>query len=107
MTEPTPARGPADGSRPVTLVLPSPLRELTGGAAALPLGGEPATVRDALARLRADHPAVHARLVTEQGEVREHVNVFVGREHIRNTGGLDTPLEAGSRILVLPAVSGG
>jgi hypothetical protein len=27
---------------------------------------------------------------TEQGEIREHVNVFVGSEHVKYTGGLRT-----------------
>lgn len=105
MTGPGPG---GDGSTPgVRLVLPAPLRELTGGAASVPLGTRPATLRDALEELERDHPAVHARLVTEQGELREHVNVFVGKQDVRRTGGLDTPLGEEREILVLPAVSGG
>lgn len=97
----------ADAPQAVRVVLPAPLRELTGGEAALRLGGRPATVRDALRELKRAHPAVHDRLVTEQGELREHVNVFVGKESVRRTGGLDTPLGEEHEILVLPAVSGG
>lgn len=105
MTGPGPGDdGPSPGVR---LVLPAPLRELTGGDAALRLGTRPATLRDALAELAREHPAVHTRLVTEQGELREHVNVFVGKEDVRRTGGLDTPLGEEGEILVLPAVSGG
>lgn len=96
--------GNAEG---VTLVLPAPLRELTAGEARVRLPGRPATVRDALSALREEHPAVYARLVTERGELRRHVNVFVGKEHVRHTGGLDTPLEDGAELQVLPAVSGG
>lgn len=101
------SRGATSGTSAVTLVLPAPLRELTGGQANVRLAGRPATLREALSGLRDDHPAVHARLVTERGELRPHVNVFVDREDIRRTGGLDTPLTDGARILVLPAVSGG
>jgi molybdopterin converting factor small subunit len=50
---------------------------------------------------------VYHRLLTEQGELRPHVNVFVGTESIRHTGGLDTPLSPDSEVIVLPSVSGG
>jgi len=33
--------------------------------------------------------------------------VFVGMDHIRDRDGLDTPLENGDVITILPAVSGG
>jgi molybdopterin converting factor small subunit len=35
------------------------------------------------------------------------VNVFVGRDSVRHTGGLDTPLSDGAEVAILPAVSGG
>jgi molybdopterin converting factor small subunit len=53
------------------------------------------------------HPGVRDRIVTEQGEVRQHVNVFVGNESIRFTGGLDTAVPDGGEISIVPAVSGG
>jgi len=46
-------------------------------------------------------------VVTEQGEVRPHVNVFVGSESCRWTGGLATPVADGAEIAILPAISGG
>jgi molybdopterin synthase sulfur carrier subunit len=39
--------------------------------------------------------------------VRPHVNVFVGTESIRFTGGLNTPVPDGAEIWIVPAVSGG
>jgi hypothetical protein len=50
---------------------------------------------------------VQPRVVTEAGEVRPHVNVFVGSESIRYSGGLATPVPDGAEIVILPAVSGG
>lgn len=99
--------GSARGTDATTLVLPAPLRELTGGEARVRLAGRPATLRAALASLREEHPAVHARLVTEQGQIRQHVNVFVNGENVRQTGGLDTPMPEGAEVQVIPAVSGG
>lgn len=47
------------------------------------------------------------RVLTEQGEVRRHINIFVGEENIRYTGGLATLVSAESVISIVPAVSGG
>lgn len=91
----------------VTVVLPSQLRELAQGRASVHLDGGLGTVGDALDALRAAHPSVYDRVVTERREVRPHVNVFVGREDIRWSGGLGTPLRDGSEVVILPSVSGG
>ena len=91
----------------VTVVLPGQLRDLTGGRAHVPLDGHLVTVGDALDRLRAELPAVYDRIVTERREVRPHVNVFVGTEDIRWSGGLGTPVTEGSEVVILPSVSGG
>ena len=53
------------------------------------------------------YPGVRDRVVTEQGQVRPHVNLFVGAESIRFTGGLATPLADGAVMSIVPAVSGG
>ena len=52
-------------------------------------------------------PGDRDRIVTEQGTLRPHINVFVNGEHIRYTGGLDAPAADGAEILLLPAISGG
>jgi molybdopterin converting factor small subunit len=39
--------------------------------------------------------------------VRPHVNVFVGSDSIRETGGLATPLSDGAELHIMAAVSGG
>ena len=47
------------------------------------------------------------RVVTEQGQVREHINIFLGHEDIRYTGGLATRVPPGAEISIVPAISGG
>lgn len=91
----------------VRVHLPGPLRELAGGRSELTVDAAAATVAAALEALWAACPAVRDRVVTEQGDVRPHVNVFVGTESIRSTGGLATPLREGAEVSILPAVSGG
>ncbi len=91
----------------VRVVLPAQLRELAGGRASVHLEGSPGTVEEALDALRATLPGVYDRVVTERRELRPHINVFVGAEDIRWSGGLGTPLDEGSEVVILPAVSGG
>jgi molybdopterin converting factor small subunit len=64
-------------------------------------------VGEALEALWKVHPELKDRVLTEQGEVRPHVNVFVGDESVRHTGSLKTPLPGACEIAILPAVSGG
>jgi len=92
---------------PVTVYIPGPLRELAGGSRQVRLDGTHGTVGEALAALGSAHPGVLDRVMDEQGRVRPHVNLFVGRESIRGTGGLETPLTADAELFILPAVSGG
>lgn len=91
----------------VTLVLPAQLRDLAAGQTTvrLPRGG--ATVGDVLDALGTELPSVYDRILNERREVRPHVNVFVGREDIRWSGGLATPVPEGSEVVILPSVSGG
>lgn len=91
----------------VTVLLPGALREMADGRGRVTVEGDRATVREALAALRSAHPGVYRSLITETGELRPHVNIFVGRDDIRWSGGLDTPLQSGAELVVLPAVSGG
>jgi molybdopterin converting factor small subunit len=64
-------------------------------------------VGEALSALWTLYPGVRDRVATEQGQIREHIDVFVGMESIRYTGGLTTPIRPGAEISIVPAVSGG
>lgn len=92
---------------PITIFLPAYLQRFADGRSELEIVGAAGTVGGALAALRAVYPGVHDRVVTERGDVRPHVNLFVGTERIRGGGVLDTPLAEGSELVILPAVSGG
>jgi sulfur-carrier protein len=60
-----------------------------------------------LADLWRQYPALRDRVVDEQSEVRQHVNIFVGEDAIRHASGLDTPVSQNDEIMIVPAVSGG
>jgi sulfur-carrier protein len=87
----------------VVVYLPGPLAPFAGGQSRVTLA-TPRTVGEALHALP---PGVRDRVMDEQGRVRPHVNVFVGADSIRETGGLETPLAAGAELHIIAAVSGG
>ena len=91
----------------VRIRLAGPLRAYAGGAAQVVLPEPAATVAEALARLGERHPGVRDRVLDEQGEIRRHVNVFVGTENVRFLHGLQTPLPESADLHLLNAVSGG
>ena len=91
----------------VTVRIPSYLASFAGGRNSLELDGSPATVADALASLWQLHPALRDRILDEQGAVRQHINIFIDGENIRDCGGLGAQARDGAEIVILPAVSGG
>jgi len=92
---------------PVTFQIPGALREFTGGRSTVEIQNTPLTLGDALSVLWTLYPGVRDRIATEQGQVRQHINIFIGNENTRYTGGLASPVPAGSEISIVPAVSGG
>ena len=91
----------------IVVYLPSYLQPFAEGRSEVEVDGGAATVLDALDELRGRYPGVYDRVMTERGEVRQHVNVFIGEESIRDAQGLASPVPPGSEITILPAVSGG
>jgi molybdopterin converting factor small subunit len=92
---------------PVTFHIPGALREFTAGHSKVAIEESPATLAEALSALWTLYPGVRDRIATEQGQVREHINIFIGNENVRYAGGLASPISPGSEILIVPAVSGG
>ncbi|HEY5087949.1 MAG TPA: MoaD/ThiS family protein [Gemmatimonadaceae bacterium] len=94
----------------ITVEIPSALRRYTHGNADLVIDTIEcpcASIDGALDAVRSEWPGVMERIMTEQGELRPHVNVFVNGENIRYADGLRTPIEDPSTITILAAISGG
>jgi molybdopterin synthase sulfur carrier subunit len=92
---------------PVTFHIPGPLREFTSRSSTVTIEQAPATLAEALSALWKLYPGLRDRILTEQGQVREHINIFIGNEDVRYTGGLTSRVFAGSDISIVPAISGG
>lgn len=87
--------------------IPAALREFAGGRANVEIEHEPAILNDVFIRLWQLYPGLRDRIMTEQGQVRTHINIFVGDENIRYLGGLAARVQADAVISIIPAVSGG
>ena len=88
-----------------TVRIPTQLRTLSGGAAEVDVDGS--TVGEVLKALDAAHPGFAARLFDDSGALRRFVNVFVADEDVRFADGLDTTVEPGQTVSIIPAVAGG
>lgn len=84
--------------------IPAALRTLTAGADEVKATG--GTVRDVIEDLEKRHPGLRDRLLDEKG-VRRFINIYVGEEDVRFTGGLATELKSGDQISIVPAIAGG
>jgi len=84
--------------------IPPTLRDETGGERQVLAEGS--TVREVLDDLAARYPALGARIL-DNGGVAAFVNVYVEGEDVRTLDGLDTPVENGSTVILLPAMAGG
>jgi len=91
----------------ISVIVPNALTPYSRGVGTLVVTEPVATVGDALAAVAARLPALTDRVLTEQGEIRRHVNVFVGEESVKFLDGLSTPVTDGTTITIVPAVSGG
>ncbi len=96
------AMGPAPT---ITIHVPGPLRAYCGGTAHISISAQ--TVRAVLRDLERTQFALYRNVCDETGKVRQHLNVFVNSDNVRDLDGIDTTLTAGDVVTILPAVSGG
>ena len=89
----------------ITINVPGPLRMYCDGASQLTFQAN--TVRTVLEHLERSEQALYRNICDETGAVRRHLNVFVNTENVRDLEGVDTTLNQGDEVTILPAVSGG
>ena len=85
--------------------IPTPLRAYTDGQSEVAVSGR--SVRDAMADLTRQYPALEPHLYDSQAGLRPFVNVFLGELNIQDLQGLDTQLEPNSRLMLVPSIAGG
>jgi adenylyltransferase/sulfurtransferase len=89
----------------VTIVIPTPLRQFAEGKSEIEVNA--ATAGEALEKLTTAHADLKRHLYNDQNKLRSFVNVYVGDEDIRHTGGADTPVKDGETVMIVPSIAGG
>lgn len=88
------------------LKVPSMLRPTVGGERVVAAHGR--SLRELFANVEARHAGFAGQLLDPAtGELRSYVNVYVNDEDVRYLQGLDTSVQEGDVISILPAVAGG
>lgn len=88
----------------ITVRIPTPLRTLTGGKDEVNAQGS--NVKEAIEHLEKHYPGIKDRLCDEKG-VRRFVNIYANEEDIRFLDNLETSLNEGDALSIVPAIAGG
>jgi MoaD family protein len=88
----------------ITVKIPAQLRVVTDGEDEIEVDGS--TVGEVLDAVFERHEDLRQR-ITEDGDLRRFVNVYVAGEDIRFKDGLETEIAEGDEVTILPAVAGG
>lgn len=102
----TPTRERQDRAKvAVDVYVPVPFRRITGDRTHVEARGH--DVREVLEDLEAQYPGFRGLVFNERREVPAHINIYLNNQEIRAVGGLDTPLNEGDQVAVIPAIAGG
>lgn len=80
----------------------SMIRSYTGNRGTLDIEGT--TLRELLDNMERAHPGIRFRIIDEQDRIRQHVNIFVGKDKVHT---IDVPLAGADAVHVLASLSGG
>ena len=87
------------------LRIPTPLRPYTSGKSEVNVNGS--NISEALTDLIAQYPTIKPHLFNEGGELRPFVNLFVGENNIKDLQGVNTPINDGEKLMLIPSIAGG
>ena len=85
--------------------IPTPLRKVANGKDKANADGD--TVGAIIASLDSQFPGIKSRLCDDNGELRSFVNIYVNGEDIRFMDGMESGVNSGDEISIVPAVAGG
>jgi adenylyltransferase/sulfurtransferase len=89
----------------ITVQIPTALKPYADNQGTLTARG--ATAGEVMAALMARHPKLQPHLFNSEGKLRNFVNVYINDEDIRYLKGMDTPVQDGDTVIIVPAVAGG
>jgi molybdopterin synthase sulfur carrier subunit len=89
---------------PVEVRVTSVLQRVVGAKSVQTEGN---TVAEVLEKLNADYPGFREQITMEDGSLHRFVNIYINDEDIRFMQQLETPVESGDVVSILPALAGG
>ncbi len=89
----------------VEVRIPTPLRKHTDGQEVVEVDGS--TAGEVLHNLAEAHPDLREKIFTDDGDVRRFVNVFANDRDIRFQDELETEVDEGDQVSIVPAIAGG
>ena len=90
---------------PNTIHIPTPLRPFTDKQESVDVSG--GTVGELLADLTTRYEGLRKHLYTDEGKLRNFVNVYLNDEDIRYLQREQTPVKPGDSLSIVPSVAGG
>jgi molybdopterin converting factor small subunit len=90
----------------VVVLVPGVLRAEAGGASRLTVEVE-GTLGAVLDELAERFPRLERRIRDERRQLRRYVNVYIDGDDCRALAGLNSPVQPGAEIQVLPSIAGG
>ena len=87
------------------ILIPTPLRAFTDRKDSVLLEGK--TVGELLRQLTVQHTQLKKHLYTDEGALRNFVNVYVNHEDIRYLMKEDTPVTDNDVVSIVPSIAGG
>ena len=89
----------------ITVNIPTPLRRYTDDQKCVQVDAESvAEAMDALLKL---YPTLSKHLLNSKGDLRSFINIYLGDEDIRSLDHLETELEGGDELSIIPSIAGG
>jgi molybdopterin converting factor small subunit len=89
----------------IKVLIPYALRSFTERNAEAEVKG--GTAGEAINALADAYPALKAHLFTEDGQLRDFINLFVLGININSLQGLNTPVADNGEVMIVPAIAGG
>jgi len=65
------------------------------------------TIAEVLEQINANYPGFKEQITQEDGSLHRFVNIYINDEDIRYLQSLDTPVNEGDVVSILPALAGG
>jgi MoaD family protein len=85
--------------------IPTPLRKHTDGQETVEVEGT--TTGEVLQNVAEKYPGLRDKIFDDEGGVRRYVNVFANERDIRYQDELETDVEEGDQVSIVPAIAGG